>query len=147
MEPRVDGRARMTEEQRVDQLIDCLRHRPVATTAAQMREAADLIESFRKRFDKRDIGPCMRCLRGAMAWRARKRQEPVRDELLKTPPRGSRVAGERSARSLYCQYMNRATVPESADGHQTPARFLVCPTGGFRKRAQLTGLERRSYGL
>jgi hypothetical protein len=42
----------MTEEQRVDQLIDCLRHRPVATTAAQMREAADLIESFRKRFDK-----------------------------------------------------------------------------------------------
>ena len=25
-------------------LIDCLRYRPVATTAAQMREAADLLE-------------------------------------------------------------------------------------------------------
>lgn len=30
----------------VANLVDTLRHRPVATTAAQMREAADLIEKY-----------------------------------------------------------------------------------------------------
>lgn len=34
----------MTSKNDLDTLIDCLRHRPVATTAAQMREAADVIE-------------------------------------------------------------------------------------------------------
>jgi hypothetical protein len=29
----------------VASLVDCLRYRPVATTAAQMRQAADIIES------------------------------------------------------------------------------------------------------
>jgi hypothetical protein len=38
----------MTEQRTTDeQLIDCLRHRPVGTTAAQMREAADRLEMLR----------------------------------------------------------------------------------------------------
>lgn len=36
--------AGMTKE--IAELVDCLRHRPVATTARQMREAADLIEKL-----------------------------------------------------------------------------------------------------
>ena len=34
----------MSADPKVASLIDCLRYRPVATTAAQMREAADEIE-------------------------------------------------------------------------------------------------------
>ncbi len=34
-------------DSKVDQLVDCLRFRPVATTAAQMREAADSIDTLR----------------------------------------------------------------------------------------------------
>ncbi len=35
----------------VESLVDTLRYRPVATTAAQMREAADLIERLQSKAD------------------------------------------------------------------------------------------------
>lgn len=41
----------MNDSDTIDQLIDTLRHRPVATTAAQMRHAAIAIEALRAERD------------------------------------------------------------------------------------------------
>lgn len=57
-----------------DELIDCLRYRPVATTAAQMREAADLLER-----DGAEIARLLRWQEDAVALCA-KRQCGKRDQ-------------------------------------------------------------------
>jgi hypothetical protein len=75
-------------DQNIADLVDCLRHRPVATTAAQMRQAAILLER-------------MRTILHQCAWMAldaedpvsRQKQDNARELLREIEPSASRGAG------------------------------------------------------